>query len=158
MRFPCPSKANALTFNWSFAQFDGKTVSGNVSGVEGTNNVITTVVNVTQSDIGGLGTYTHPPSAYSDVFTVTGGAVSNFNWSGTNGSYTLYMGFGANPGGWSTGLSGPGGIVYANDSGSGSLLSFQAATPVPFDIPGGATIPVAGSLLALGAMRKAKKA
>ncbi|WP_143046363.1 hypothetical protein [Trichormus sp. NMC-1] len=29
--------------------------------------------------------------------------------------------------------------------------------PVPFDIPGGATIPVAGSLLALGAMRKVKK-
>ncbi|MEA5576932.1 hypothetical protein [Anabaena sp. UHCC 0451] len=32
-----------------------------------------------------------------------------------------------------------------------------AATPVPFDIPGGATIPTVGSLIALGAMRKVKK-
>jgi hypothetical protein len=31
------------------------------------------------------------------------------------------------------------------------------ATPVPFDIPGGATIPTVGSLLALALMRKAKK-
>lgn len=31
------------------------------------------------------------------------------------------------------------------------------AAPVPFDIPGGATIPTVGSLLALGAMRKIKK-
>lgn len=32
-----------------------------------------------------------------------------------------------------------------------------SATPVPFDIPGGTTIPTVGSLLALGAMRKARK-
>ena len=31
------------------------------------------------------------------------------------------------------------------------------ATPVPFDIPGGATIPAVGGLLALGLMRKARK-
>ncbi|MBD2694026.1 hypothetical protein [Anabaena catenula] len=33
----------------------------------------------------------------------------------------------------------------------------SAATPVPFDIPGGATIPAVGSLFALALMRKAKK-
>jgi hypothetical protein len=33
----------------------------------------------------------------------------------------------------------------------------DAATPVPFDIPGGATIPTVGSLFALGLMRQAKK-
>ncbi|MBD2694986.1 hypothetical protein [Anabaena catenula] len=32
-----------------------------------------------------------------------------------------------------------------------------ASAAVPFDIPGGATMPVVGSLLALGAMRKVKK-
>ncbi|MEA5577727.1 hypothetical protein, partial [Anabaena sp. UHCC 0451] len=35
--------------------------------------------------------------------------------------------------------------------------SSNAATPVPFDIPGGATIPTVGSLFALGLMRQAKK-
>ncbi|WP_071188866.1 carbohydrate binding domain-containing protein [Trichormus sp. NMC-1] len=33
----------------------------------------------------------------------------------------------------------------------------DASTPVPFDIPGGATIPTVGSLFALGLMRQAKK-
>jgi hypothetical protein len=40
-------------------------------------------------------------------------------------------------------------------------LAFQTrvadSTPVPFDIPGGATFPTLGSLLALGVMRKARK-
>lgn len=39
---------------------------------------------------------------------------------------------------------------------SGSVIS-SPATAVPFDIPGGATIPTVGSLLALAAMRKVRK-
>jgi hypothetical protein len=48
-------------------------------------------------------------------------------------------------------------------SGNGQSLGdtqFQltpTAAAVPFDIPGGATIPSVGALLALGAMRKARK-
>ncbi|MEA5578944.1 hypothetical protein [Anabaena sp. UHCC 0451] len=42
--------------------------------------------------------------------------------------------------------------------GAGSTYAIATqSTPVPFDIPGGATIPTVGSLLALGAMRKVKK-
>ncbi|WP_414529618.1 hypothetical protein [Nodularia chucula] len=36
-------------------------------------------------------------------------------------------------------------------------FEFSNATPVPFDIPGGATIPTVGSLFALALMRKARK-
>ncbi|MFM2063329.1 MAG: hypothetical protein RLZZ507_2999 [Cyanobacteriota bacterium] len=36
-------------------------------------------------------------------------------------------------------------------------LTGAAAAPVPFDVPGGATIPTVGSLFALGLMRQAKK-
>lgn len=36
-------------------------------------------------------------------------------------------------------------------------ISISTSTPVPFDIPGGATIPTVGGLLALGLMRKARK-
>jgi hypothetical protein len=36
-------------------------------------------------------------------------------------------------------------------------LGSSSPATVPFDIPGGATIPAVGSLLALGAMRKARK-
>jgi len=39
-------------------------------------------------------------------------------------------------------------------SSSGNI---STPTPVPFDIPGGATIPAVGGLLALGLMRKARK-
>ncbi|MFM2063349.1 MAG: hypothetical protein RLZZ507_3019 [Cyanobacteriota bacterium] len=38
-----------------------------------------------------------------------------------------------------------------------TLRQASGATPVPFDIPGGATIPTVGSLFALTLMRKAKK-
>ncbi|MEA5577390.1 carbohydrate binding domain-containing protein [Anabaena sp. UHCC 0451] len=48
-----------------------------------------------------------------------------------------------------------------NDFGGGAFLDNvslnDAATPVPFDVPGGATIPTVGSLFALGLMRQAKK-
>ncbi|MBD2694985.1 hypothetical protein [Anabaena catenula] len=45
----------------------------------------------------------------------------------------------------------------SNQLGSGSSGTITASAAVPFDIPGGATIPTVGSLLALGAMRKVKK-
>ena len=45
---------------------------------------------------------------------------------------------------------------YSLDN-NGAYLSGTASAPVPFDIPGGATIPSVGALLALGAMRKARK-
>lgn len=58
------------------------------------------------------------------------------------------------PTGTSYGLFGQTTVNYA----SGSFVS-SAVPPqdIPFDIPGGATIPTIGSVLALGLMRKAKK-
>ncbi len=47
-----------------------------------------------------------------------------------------------------------------NDPGAAYLDNVSltdVATPVPFDIPGGATIPTVGSLFALGLIRQAKK-
>ncbi|WP_143046354.1 PEP-CTERM sorting domain-containing protein [Trichormus sp. NMC-1] len=43
------------------------------------------------------------------------------------------------------------------DSNISVTFTASASTPVPFDIPGGATIPTVGSLFALGLMRQAKK-
>ncbi|MEH2363004.1 hypothetical protein [Nostoc sp.] len=52
--------------------------------------------------------------------------------------------------------------VYQGTSTTGSVVAQFGITPteataVPFDIPGGATIPAVGGLLALGLMRKARK-
>jgi len=51
--------------------------------------------------------------------------------------------------------------ITINDDSSGDLLYSTnvfatAATPVPFEIPFGATLPAFGSILALGVMRKAR--
>ncbi|RUS98283.1 hypothetical protein DSM107003_13710 [Trichormus variabilis SAG 1403-4b] len=55
--------------------------------------------------------------------------------------------------------SGTGNLFTFNNSGfAGTTYSqISAPTAVPFDIPGGATIPTVGSLFALALMRKAKK-
>ncbi|MBD2627655.1 hypothetical protein [Trichormus variabilis] len=90
--------------------------------------------------------------ALDSVSTTSGTPTSKlyFGYPFTSGSipnlYIQVNGGGSTPGSFS--------------SGSNLYTTNVFATPsaaVPFDIPGGATIPVAGSLLALGAMRKVKK-
>jgi hypothetical protein len=49
------------------------------------------------------------------------------------------------------------GYYQEAEGGIGGTIIYTAAASVPFDIPGGATIPAFGGLLALGAMRKARK-
>jgi hypothetical protein len=48
-------------------------------------------------------------------------------------------------------------VRYSSTSGISELFLFAPTAAVPFDIPGGATIPTVGSLFALALMRKAKK-
>lgn len=53
--------------------------------------------------------------------------------------------------------TGSGNIAVGNFLDGASFGVGVGTTPVPFDIPGGATIPTVGSLFALGAMRIVKK-
>ncbi|MEH2382764.1 MAG: hypothetical protein V7K27_28415 [Nostoc sp.] len=153
-----PSSAHALDFNWSFSNVTGSTsgtVTGTVNGlVEGANSggppAVVTVTSAPLAASAGLGTYT-----FSDgTFTVTGGNITFADWHGAFGSNNLFLGTNAGGGTYYPQLADTG-FNIAN-SNPGASVSFTSAA-VPFDIPGGATIPAVGGLLALGLMRKARK-
>jgi hypothetical protein len=141
------SPAHALTYNWSFSGLantsgtfdtaaDGTTITswnGQVGGV-----AIANLLNA-----GGLG-------GNDNLYPLTDNGVS------FNDSFFFYNIFKSSELGWVLGK----GTTNSGFNFNRGVFDgeFNAtAVPVPFDIPGGATIPAVGSLLALGAMRKAKK-
>ncbi|WP_413175182.1 hypothetical protein [Anabaena azotica] len=154
------SPAQALTWNLNNVQFqDGATATGSFD-------------------------YNATTSTYSNVsITLSNGTIyssrsfntSNLNFvqpyrfslcsngSGCFSSQYLYLIFSSNltntPGtlsviGHSYGLTNTSGIISSSSALVGGTLSSAA---VPFDIPGGATIPTFGSLFALALMRQVKK-
>lgn len=89
-------------------------------------------------------------TAGSDRFVTFGGSGGgpnggsiDFANAGNATSLTLQPGFGT--------------LYFFTGSGVGTFSGTVPSAAVPFDIPGGATIPTVGSLFALGLMRKAKK-
>jgi hypothetical protein len=153
-----PQEAKALTFNWSFNPTSGGVVSGQVSGLNiGSNPVSAATVTLTSSPGNvGLGTYSRVAAGRDQDWIVnSGGNVTSASWLGTLNGFNLFIG--TNP--W----TGSGTTYYPQLVNSSLGLDYNnqsvgaTFTPVPFDIPGGATIPTVGSLFALGLMRKAKR-
>ncbi|WGV28995.1 hypothetical protein [Halotia branconii] len=124
-------------------------------------------------------TFTKVATAQSFTFTdanshLSAGWANNYNaidyvtngWNGTTGGYfhidgaTPFSSIGtvaASGGYFNVVQLGTGGNVNL-DAGGTLVGNYQAGdVTVPFDIPGGATVPAFGALLALGAMRKARK-
>jgi hypothetical protein len=157
------SPAQALDFNFSFTNDSG---FGSVNGtVEGT--IYGLIDNATSSatDIivtsypAGLNLPTSPTSPFSvfslgietnNSFEVLNGVLVNANLKiiGSNFLFALNDSEGVN------GLVGISSSTYNNGGFAGTTYTSAA---VPFDIPGGATIPTVGSLFALGLMRKVKQ-
>ncbi len=157
------SSAQALDFNFSFTNDLGL---GSVDGtVEGTiyglvdNDISSAIDVIVTSYPAGLDLPTSPPSPFSvfslgseiyNSFEVLNGVLVNAKL-GITGSGFL---FALNDSEGVNGLAGISSSTY-NNGGFGGATYTSAA--VPFDIPGGATIPTVGSLFALGLMRKAKQ-
>ncbi|MBD2295105.1 hypothetical protein H6G06_16860 [Anabaena sphaerica FACHB-251] len=154
------SPAQALDFNFSFTNDPGL---GSVNGtVEGT--IYGLIDNATSSATGiivtsypaGLNLPATPFSPFSlgnetsNSFEVLNGVLVNANLRiiGSNFQFSLNDSEGVN------GLVGISSSTYNNGGFAGATYTSAA---VPFDIPGGATIPTVGSLFALGLMRKVKK-
>jgi len=158
------SPAHALDFNFTFTGTDGTVVNGTIDGlVNNTTNesassvVVTSVSNSSYTSVVGLNWVNL--GILSNSFTVANGVITNANFASGSGVqklgldnyvvgfYQNYLQDGIGTETYNSALTvtlGFGGALYSSAS-------------VPFDIPGGATIPSVGALLALGAMRKARK-
>jgi len=92
-------------------------------------------------------------------FTVNNGVITNdqFEYVIGSGSYQLYLGGGAGPYNFINLDGADTNYVYGPNGNLVASYSSASSAAVPFDIPGGATIPALGSVLALGVMRKARK-
>jgi hypothetical protein len=157
------SPAQALTWTWNYTDGAGINASGTfttndtpngsgfytITDITGTRNGIAITG---LSAPGGLGGNDNLISQSSPYLTFNG---FTYSW---NGSFVNVYNQGN--GTWRSGVN----SANSGTSFNGDLTSitFTASvnpspTPVPFDIPGGATIPTVGSVFALGLMRKAKK-
>jgi hypothetical protein len=159
------SPAQALTWTANNIRFaDGGTLTGSINwntSLSNYDNINLTLTGpallggpgTTTSGLNGTITYNSPSQLVAStanqlILTHNGastGALSFVRWLSTAGNNWSVAG--------TTGSGGDYGLFNTNISPqvSGNF------TTVPFDIPGGATIPAVGSLLALGAMRKARK-
>jgi hypothetical protein len=172
--FASTSPAHALDFNWTLSTDNG-TFGGTITGLQDNSINAASQFSVTLTNYSG-GTLNVPLGQYQynygnsaglsvqngQIVDTSGGVgywygflTTNFNdalvfnalvFNGSSNSYGHVTGFGT-------------GVYNTPQSDTGGTIIFTAAgtTAVPFDIPGGATIPSVGTLLALGAMRKAKK-
>ncbi|WP_143046518.1 hypothetical protein, partial [Trichormus sp. NMC-1] len=133
------SPAQALTYNWNYTGLSN--TSGTFDQTGGTITSFTGTVGGTAitgllpigTIIGGAGV--------DNLFPLTGRGVG---FSTASDTFAIYF---------------SGGLTSIWQEGLEDIIGTGVfnATPVPFDIPGGATIPTVGSLFALGLMRKAKK-
>jgi len=131
--------------------------SGNLNGFLDTNGTFTTIndpsgVDLTQANgintAGQIVGYYYDSSGNLNGFLDTNGTFTTINDpSGVNGTQA-------------NGINTAGQIVGSYTDSSGNFNGFLATqdTPaVPFDVPGGATIPTLGTVLAIGVMRKIRK-
>ncbi len=133
------SSANALVFNVNSTNYDITTVTGTANG-------LSTLLQ-SQPWWGS--------SSQSFKFALAVGSSFGFpNFSNTNGPLFADAFI---PNLQGNAFYTPGNQVGGFGAGTNLFATYAIATPVPFNIPGGATIPTFGSLFALGAMRKVRK-
>jgi hypothetical protein len=154
--FASTSPAHALDFNFSWTDStNGYGVSGTVYGlVDNSTSAATQVFGQSNvpGDTGWM--FTNPYSGFNS-FTVTNGTITSYLWLSDQNNQRMQL---VSPN------SGNGGYHGYYTFGGTEVTTYFSSEPnfgqtaaVPFDIPGGATIPSVGALLALGAMRKARK-
>jgi hypothetical protein len=160
------SPSHALTWNLNNVTFaDGGTATGSFDYDTATNTYSNINITVTGPLLGG-GSFTFQDSNYWKEYdpSYIGSAfelplVENLE-EGSAGVWLYNL-----VNGWGTAsASNPGltmqtkyGLVMGDFSQMVAGTASSSSAAVPFDIPGGATIPSVGALLALGAMRKARK-
>jgi hypothetical protein len=146
------SPAHALTYNWTINWTGGGTYTGTFNGsgtLNETSGTVTSLTgdingsNITALDINNISGWGNTDQQYPVTNQGIGFVTANGNqYSLIDISGTKYL----------TEYSTANGNLWAEVG-----FDIPSGTPVPFDIPGGATIPSVGALLALGAMRKARK-
>ncbi|BAZ30398.1 hypothetical protein NIES4074_28580 [Cylindrospermum sp. NIES-4074] len=162
--------AKALDFNFSFDNVNGPdngTVTGKIFGLTEGSSSATQVIVESYPNSASFPALPLPinlvfPNSpvLSNSFVVTNGQLTNanFQYQGQNG-LLLYLNA-TNDG--RNALFIPANLIQSNqDLSAFNLNGFAGATyeaqGVPWEVPGGATIPTVGGLLALGAMRKVRK-
>lgn len=172
-----PSSAHALTYSWDInLSVNGYTATGQIYTDTNTPNQVLQSSNFTSYTInlingstsdtltgtiaGSLGTAgLKINSTGSSLDLPNLGSFQAVDISNSNGS-RLYFGYpnasGSIPNLLIT-LAGVGSSGTGTTSDLAGSNTFATATPVPFEIPGGATIPSIGALLALGAIRGVRK-
>jgi hypothetical protein len=156
--------AHALDFNFSLTNTRGNvsgTVTGTIQGLSDNTTSAASDIIITSYPAGLTANPAAPFSLFSflggtgpseNSFTVNNGVITNdqFTYVSTKGRVYLgsfnYISLDAPN---SKNVWGANGHLVASYS--------SAATPVPFDTPGGATMATVGSLFALGLMRQVKK-
>jgi hypothetical protein len=166
------SSAQALDFNFSINNVSGfgntpGTLTGQVLGLANSGTSAATNIRITSAPAA-LGLPGSPfllstwitPTAIpglgaTNSFTVTGGNLTSASFLVNNGAGKIFLLNSIASGSIPAGSNG----ILSGTASTGNLGGFGGATytSVPFDIPGGATIPAVGGLFALGLMRKAKK-
>ncbi|WGV28988.1 hypothetical protein [Halotia branconii] len=162
------SPAHAITWNFSISGSGGNyTGTFDTTGNTGSQKY----TNLSFTNVGSGIVYTQDPNdTYRTIqFNAPNIFTAGTQLRGVNSAFLNTSNYGRNFGNFQTGTtSGTGYQVfissveyYTNPSSSVSSLgsgtmSYSTAA-VPFDMPGGSTIPVLGGLLALGLMRKVRK-
>ncbi len=154
--------AHALDFKFNFTGVDNNTVEGTIYGLQdnGTSSASDITIDSTSNPAQLYRGSIYSPSNNSffstnaNSFTVANGILTSASFSFTSDQVYLQLnndlaGFGSDN------------FFQNNNAPTFGPSGFSGATyssaDVPFDIPGGATIPAVGGLLALGLMRKARK-
>jgi len=158
------SPAHALNFTFTFTGSDSNTVSGTIYGLQDNATSAASDVVATSTSNPNLQTYlgsyiNNLDSRGVNSGTVAGGVLTAFTFFSNrinNGGTGEYLLLGNNS--YSYNYLGNGNsLATYNTGGFAGINNPSASATVPFDIPGGATIPALGSLLALGGMRKVRK-
>lgn len=155
------SPAHALAYTWSFEeQNNNAAASGSGTfDLDSTGTLITAwdgqVGGVTITSLFPANPSTSSFNSNDNVYPLTSNGVS---FATANNNYTLWLHSQdpLNPAPYELDVFDSSGTTTPSSSDFGAFTT-NAPSSVPFNIPGGATIPTVGSLLALGAMRKARK-
>ncbi|WP_200862362.1 hypothetical protein ACF3DV_01905 [Chlorogloeopsis fritschii PCC 9212] len=153
------SPAHALTWSWSY--------SG--AGVAASGSFTTTTTSSGQLITAISGTRTRTTAPLS-TFAITSTAPTTFNSADnivsgtfphlTTRGFSFRVPIGSVFAPWNVNIrrTATGWEEFRTRGGSTAITAVNfSATPIPFNIPGGATIPSVGGLFALGLMRKMKK-
>ncbi|MBF2005164.1 MAG: hypothetical protein IGS49_06770 [Chlorogloeopsis fritschii C42_A2020_084] len=153
------SPAHALTWSWSYSGV-GVAASGSfTTTTTGSGEQITALSGSRSRTIGPLSTFaitSAVPTAFNGADNIVSGIPPHLS----NAGFSFQVPIGSATAIWNVNIrrtaTGWQEFRQRGTSTVATAVNFSA-TPIPFDIPGGAAIPSVGGLFALGLMRKMKK-